>query len=764
MKKEIKKIKSKKIIKSKKNENVKKDMNKSKKAQVSLEMIIIIGVLILGAVILATILIGFTNEKVDQAGEIDAATNSTIDGFIKDLTNPEDYEPISGVGSNCVLTLSSNPPAGGTVSGAGTFSCGTSVTASATALSGYTFNNWTTPTGSLSTNPYTFNLNSNTSLIANFSSTAPSTYTLNVARAGAGNGTVTSSNPGINCGSDCSENYSSGTSVTLTANPVTGHSFGGWSGACSGTNLTCTVSMTQARNVTATFNLPATYTLSLVENPDEPYSTLVGAGNYSVGTVVPISINSRGPIVFINWTNQSGTIVSTESSFNYTMPSSNTTLYANFSTVAEFCPESISYNGDTYKLSQIGGQCWFVENLKTRKYKDGSNILTSLDPISWSTTTSGAYDVYDYTHSYANDIESSSEMISTYGLLYNWYAVDDARGLCPDDFRVATDADFEGLKYFVNFTTREDLPARHLKTDRTEIGGSVACNPTNVHPRFLFPFNSSQCGLDTFGFSAIPSGYLDFRKESDLLGVASYFWIDGHNSPNYADHYSTTYYRTDFTNWGLIEKNIGLSVRCVKGGNLPTAYDLNYSLDVLRNNDLLGSVTGSGNVIAGTNVTVTATPISGSNFLNWTNSQNEVLSTNSSYTFKMPYRYYTIKANFSPVPSYPIEITLNDPTNNQQFPPYYTHPTDGTGIRLAASISGSDASNSEFMKYWQYSRDNINWSGITSGNFGNSSSAYGLYIPSDTGIYYFRLRYTDTDYPGIDFYSNIVQVNVISLP
>ena len=74
---------------------------------------------------------------------------------------------------------------------------------------------------------------------------------------GTGSGTVTSSPSGINCGSTCTANYASGTSVTLTAAPASGSTFAGWSGACTGTG-TCTVSMTAARNVTATFNTRGT--------------------------------------------------------------------------------------------------------------------------------------------------------------------------------------------------------------------------------------------------------------------------------------------------------------------------------------------------------------------------------------------------------------------------------------------------------------------------------------------------------------------------
>ncbi|RPI80366.1 MAG: hypothetical protein EHM41_22875, partial [Chloroflexi bacterium] len=64
----------------------------------------------------------------------------------------------------------------------------------------------------------------------------PQTFTLNVSvvkassSAGTGNGTVSSNLAGINCGSDCSESYTSGTIVVLTATPTAGSVFSGWSG------------------------------------------------------------------------------------------------------------------------------------------------------------------------------------------------------------------------------------------------------------------------------------------------------------------------------------------------------------------------------------------------------------------------------------------------------------------------------------------------------------------------------------------------------
>lgn len=78
-------------------------------------------------------------------------------------------------------------------------------------------------------------------------------YNLSVVRQGDGFGRVASTSGDIDCGSTCSSTYTSGTQVTLVAQALSGSTFVGWGGACSGTS-SCTVSMTAARDVTATFN------------------------------------------------------------------------------------------------------------------------------------------------------------------------------------------------------------------------------------------------------------------------------------------------------------------------------------------------------------------------------------------------------------------------------------------------------------------------------------------------------------------------------
>jgi hypothetical protein len=76
-----------------------------------------------------------------------------------------------------------------------------------------------------------------------------------------GNGNVSSADRLISCGSKCAAGYNAGTPVTLTASPSSGSAFTGWSGACTGSDPTCTVTVNEALNVTAAF--APVYTLSI---------------------------------------------------------------------------------------------------------------------------------------------------------------------------------------------------------------------------------------------------------------------------------------------------------------------------------------------------------------------------------------------------------------------------------------------------------------------------------------------------------------------
>ena len=123
---------------------------------------------------------------------------------------------------------------------------GTQVTLTPAPADGWGFNGWSGACSGFDNCVVT--MSAAQSVTATF---AQSQYTLNVSIAG--NGTVTSSPTGISCPSACTNNYSNGTSVMLTATPAGGATFNGWGGACSG-NGSCLVTMNSIESVTAMFS------------------------------------------------------------------------------------------------------------------------------------------------------------------------------------------------------------------------------------------------------------------------------------------------------------------------------------------------------------------------------------------------------------------------------------------------------------------------------------------------------------------------------
>lgn len=138
--------------------------------------------------------------------------------------------------------------------------------------------------------------NNNTS--AHSMSAGPALQTLTVDTQGTGLGKVTSVLPGIVCdkttaGTQCSDNkqFPAGSQVALYANAPSGSIFSGWSGGvCSGTAQPCLVTMSQARNVTATFSVPLDVTVT---------SGVGGTVTPPNGTVVPVASGSTTSITVV---------------------------------------------------------------------------------------------------------------------------------------------------------------------------------------------------------------------------------------------------------------------------------------------------------------------------------------------------------------------------------------------------------------------------------------------------------------------------------
>jgi len=155
------------------------------------------------------------------------------------------------------------------------------------------------------------------SVTASFTLVPPGEYALSVSLAGDGAGTVTGT--GINCfdggGADCTETYTDGTVITLTASTDSGSIFTSWGGACTNTTGDCVVTMDAAKLVTATFTLvpPGEYALS-VSLAGDGSGNVTGTGincfdgvgadcieTYTDGTIVYITASADSGSTFSGW-------------------------------------------------------------------------------------------------------------------------------------------------------------------------------------------------------------------------------------------------------------------------------------------------------------------------------------------------------------------------------------------------------------------------------------------------------------------------------
>jgi len=111
--------------------------------------------------------------------------------------------------------------------------------------------------------------------------------------------------------------------------------------------------------------------------------------------------------------------------------------FGSFTVSGTACPASVTdVDGNTYATVPMGSQGWMAENLRTATYRNGDAISTDLLMAAWASTTIGAFAVYN------NDTTSRVP----YGLLYNWYALDNARGVCPVGWHVPADGEFDDLE------------------------------------------------------------------------------------------------------------------------------------------------------------------------------------------------------------------------------------------------------------------------------------------------------------------------------
>ncbi len=213
-------------------------------------------------------------------------------------------------------------------------------------------------------------------------------------------------------------------------------------------------------------------------------------------------------------------------------------------------------DGNVYQTVKIGEQWWTAENLRTTKYRNGDAIPTNLDNTQWENTTSGAYAIYPHTE--VDGISSDEEMIDAYGKLYNWYAVIDSRGLCPEGWIVPDDDEWNRLGIYLGLSLEE---AEKFGWRGNDEGGKMKSTRVEAdpHPRW----NSPNTGAtNESGFKGLPGGRRAATGSFSLLEDFGEWWSTTEYDERYSWYHLLTNDRSS-AGRGIALKPIGFSVRCI---------------------------------------------------------------------------------------------------------------------------------------------------------------------------------------------------------
>jgi uncharacterized protein (TIGR02145 family) len=197
----------------------------------------------------------------------------------------------------------------------------------------------------------------------------------------------------------------------------------------------------------------------------------------------------------------------------------------------------VLFDAKAYPLVEIGTQCWFKENLASDSYRNGDPIPGNLTYSQWADHEYGAQAVFGEIGALLPDVESN---LDTYGRLYNWLAVSDARELCPVGFHVSSDEEWNVLaEYFGG----------------SQIAGTALKSTQSDTPAWD--------GNNLSGFSAVPGGnrwvYGDYG-----MGYLGSWWSRQNNLLNYGNYYRVLYISSPEVSRDYDNERRGFSVRCVR--------------------------------------------------------------------------------------------------------------------------------------------------------------------------------------------------------
>ena len=522
------------------------------------------------------------------------------------------------------IGVSANPSEGGTATGGGTFQQGQECTINAVANNGYTFVNWTENGNQVSANAnYTFTVNANRTLVANFTATSQN-YTISVSATPSEGGTATGGGT-----------YDQDQSCTVIATAANGYRFTNWTedGNEVSTNANYTFNVTSNRTLVAHFEVqaPNTYTINASPNPSTG-GTVTGGGTYQQGQSCTVTATANTGYTFLRWT-ENGNQVSTNASYTFQV-TGNRTLVAQF----QANTYTISVSADPSDGGTVNG---------------GGNSFTYNQSCTVTATAKTGYTFLQWTEN-GNQVSTNTNYTFT---------VTDNRTLVAQfqqqSYTISVSANPTNggsvtgggnYNYGQSCTLQATAATGYTFTNWTE-NGSVLSTSAN----YTFTVTSNRTLVANF--TATPQNYTISVSANPSNGGS----VSGGGT--YAQGQSCTISAIvnngyTFTNWtengSVVSTNASYTFTVTNNRTLVanfTANPQNYTISVSANPSNGGSVSGGGTYQQGQSCTVTATANNGYTFTNWTENGSQV-STNSSYSFTVNSNR-TLVANFTAVPQAP---------------------------------------------------------------------------------------------------------------
>ena len=226
-----------------------------------------------------------------------------------------------------------------------------------------------------------------------------------------------------------------------------------------------------------------------------------------------------------------------------------------FGTGTSCSPTVTDIDGNVYGTVQVGDQLWITENLKATHYNNGDVIPTGHSSSEWvelDQTETGAYSIYPFDEDEYSNATCENNCADVYGNLYNWYAVDDERGLCPEGFHIPSDGEYKQLEIFLGMSEEE---ANSVGFRGNDEGGKIK---EDGYVHWSYPNTGA---TNESGITILPAGIRDSGYHSMVF--SSTLWTSSEENDGFAWYRQLSYSRSTI-NRNDRNKEIGYSVRCIE--------------------------------------------------------------------------------------------------------------------------------------------------------------------------------------------------------